>query len=380
MELGKKQELELEAKRFFESYKKEIFQAIKGAGQIVNIDFDLISNFSPMLAEKLLEIPAEIIPLLELSLDETGLIKNPLILLANWPNSLTLSLKDIRAKNLDTLVSLTGRIISTNDPSIKIRNIRFECPNCGKIISCLQLTDEIKYPIKCSCGRKSNFNLLSKELEDVKIIELLDTNNKIINIEFGARFFTTYFEEILKMGNKVEICAIVDELIDDSNSTIVRWRLDPVGLKLIGQEDKKLPVEELFKSFETIGKTRKGFAFQEFVAKLFEKKGYGVKRIQKTGDFGIDIIAQKDKENIAIQCKMFKEDTKVSNEVVQNALGASQSPYSSNKVIIVTTAKGFTDSAKKQKENSKIPIELWDKEKVIAEVHAHMNDLEEGIS
>ncbi|MEK6836369.1 MAG: hypothetical protein AABX94_01730, partial [Nanoarchaeota archaeon] len=108
MELGKKQNLENEAKQFFESYKKEIGKSLRGNESIIKLDFDTLSKFSPMLSEKLIETPEEIISLLEVILSETGLTKNPRIRFETLPESSKIKIKEIRAKNLDQFIAIEG--------------------------------------------------------------------------------------------------------------------------------------------------------------------------------------------------------------------------------------------------------------------------------
>ena len=93
MELGKKQELEREAKEFFQSNKKEILRSVKN-DQVVYMDFTELSKFSQTLSEKLIETPEEIIALLEVCLEEQSLLtKSPRIRFTSLPDSLKVKIK-----------------------------------------------------------------------------------------------------------------------------------------------------------------------------------------------------------------------------------------------------------------------------------------------
>jgi hypothetical protein len=62
MEKRKKQEeLTLEAKNFFDSYKKELGESIRKEERVVYISFTNLSEFSPILAGKVTEAPEETI-------------------------------------------------------------------------------------------------------------------------------------------------------------------------------------------------------------------------------------------------------------------------------------------------------------------------------
>lgn len=45
--------------------------------------------------------------------------------------------------------------------------------------------------------------------------------------------------------------------------------------------------------------------FEQFVAQHYREKGYDVETTPYSGDYGVDVIAQKGEERIAIQVKMY---------------------------------------------------------------------------
>ncbi|MBI2665411.1 restriction endonuclease [Candidatus Woesearchaeota archaeon] len=98
------------------------------------------------------------------------------------------------------------------------------------------------------------------------------------------------------------------------------------------------------------------FEFEEFIAKLFRKMGYKAHATKKTGDYGIDVIAEKDGKKIAIQCKQNQLGNNVGNVTVQNTLG-SMWKIKADQSIIITTSN-FTKQAEEQAKEA--PVELWD--------------------
>ena len=125
MEIGKKQELESEAKKFFDSHKKEIGKSLRGNEHVVKLDFNILAQFSPLLSDKLIEHPEEIIALLEVVLDETGLIKNPRIRFNTLPPSAGIKIKEIRAKHLDQFIAIEGIVRQSSDVRPQVVNARF---------------------------------------------------------------------------------------------------------------------------------------------------------------------------------------------------------------------------------------------------------------
>jgi len=99
------------------------------------------------------------------------------------------------------------------------------------------------------------------------------------------------------------------------------------------------------------------FEFEEFIGELFKKMGYEVKVTKKTGDYGIDVVATKGEEIIAIQVKKYAAGHHVGAPDVQNTLG-SMHKYKATKAIIITTSN-FTVQAEEQAKEA--PIELWNK-------------------
>lgn len=101
------------------------------------------------------------------------------------------------------------------------------------------------------------------------------------------------------------------------------------------------------------------YDFEEFIAKLFNSQGYKTEVTKKTGDYGVDVIAENGLEKIAIQCKKYQEGNSVGNQTVQMFLGAMQlKDLKANRGIIITTSE-FTKQAYMQAEGNN--IELWNK-------------------
>ncbi len=253
MELGKKQELELEAKRFFESYKKEIFQSIRGNGQVINLDFDMLSKFSPILSDKLLEIPEEITALLEISLDETGLIKNPRIRFRTLPDSVKIKIKEIRAKHLDQFIAIEGIVRQASDVRPQVVNARFECPTCGAILSVLQIDRKFREPSRCSCGRKGLFKLLSKEMVDAQRLVIEESPDSLEGGEQPRRMNVFLKEDLVdpKMedrttpGSKVRIIGVLKEVPVPLPQGSISTRFD-----LAIEANNAIPLEETFDDLE----------------------------------------------------------------------------------------------------------------------------------
>ncbi|MEK6908935.1 MAG: minichromosome maintenance protein MCM [Nanoarchaeota archaeon] len=291
MELGKKQELELEAKRFFESYKKEIFQSIRGGGQVVILEFDMLSRFSPMLSEKLLEIPEEITALLEISLDETGLIKNPRIRFKTLPDSVKIKIKEIRAKHLDQFIAIEGIVRQASDVRPQVVNARFECPTCGAILSVLQIDRKFREPSRCSCGRKGLFKLLSKEMVDAQRLVIEESPDSLdggeqprrMNVFLKEDLVDPKMEERTTPGSKVKIIGVLKEVPVPLPQGSISTRFD-----LAIEANNAIPLEETFDDLEVNEKDEEEIRKIASDPKAFEKLAssiapsvYGFKEVKE---------------------------------------------------------------------------------------------------
>lgn len=103
-----------------------------------------------------------------------------------------------------------------------------------------------------------------------------------------------------------------------------------------------------------------GIEFEHFFANILKDNGYSnVRTTKKSGDHGIDILAQKNGCNYAIQCKCYSG--KVGNKAVQEVY-AGKTIYNAD-VGSVLTNSYFTKQA--IEEASVLGIELWDRKTLL---------------
>jgi len=99
------------------------------------------------------------------------------------------------------------------------------------------------------------------------------------------------------------------------------------------------------------------FEFEELIGELLNKMGYETEVTSKSGDYGIDVIARKGKDVVAVQVKKYAKGNNVGNQEVQKLLGSMQlSTLRANKGILATTSD-FTVHAIEQAKGT--PIEFW---------------------
>ena len=103
-----------------------------------------------------------------------------------------------------------------------------------------------------------------------------------------------------------------------------------------------------------------GNEFEEFCAELLRHNGFSRVRVTKrSGDQGVDIVAEKDGSTYAVQCK--RHGKNVGNKAVQEVY-AGKAAYEKDFGIVMTNRE-FTDSARELAE--KTGVLLWGREQIM---------------
>lgn len=253
MELKKAEDIIQESKNFLEAYKKEIGKSIREGEKIVYIDFPYISEFSPSLSEKLLENPEETLAYLETALGESGLVLNPRIRIKEVPSSIDTKVREIRAKHLDKFVQIEGIVKQASDVLPQVVNARFECPTCGAILSVLQIDKKFREPARCSCGRKAQFNLLSKEMVDAQRLVIEESPDMLeggeqprrINVFLKEDLVDPKMEERTTPGSRVKVLGVLKEVPRPLQAGAISTLFD-----LAIEANYITPLEETFEDLE----------------------------------------------------------------------------------------------------------------------------------
>lgn len=103
-----------------------------------------------------------------------------------------------------------------------------------------------------------------------------------------------------------------------------------------------------------------GHQFEYFCADLLRTNGFeNVEVTQASGDYGIDVLAEKEDITYAIQCKCYSDN--VGNHAVQEA--HSGAAYYGRMVAVVMTNRYFTRAAKETA--TQLHVLLWDRDKLL---------------
>ena len=85
-----------------------------------------------------------------------------------------------------------------------------------------------------------------------------------------------------------------------------------------------------------------GAAFEKLAKQLMEEQGYEVGNLRESNDYGVDLIANKLNERVAVQVK--RSVKKIARKAISDAV-AGMKYYKCNKAMVVTNSE-FTEDAR----------------------------------
>jgi len=264
----------IEAKSFFDAYKKQIGDSIRKGKKVIYVDFEDLASSSPVLSEALISNPEEVLQILETALEETGLIKNPRIRLNNLPETQKVKIRTIRAEHLNQLIYFEGLVRQASEVRPQVVNAKFECPTCGTVISVLQVDKKFREPSRCSCGRKGQFRLMSKTMVDAQRLVIEEAPESLVGGEQPRRLSVFLKEDLVEPGmeekttpgSKVRILGILKEVPVPLQSGSISTRFD-----LAVEANNLIPLESTYEDFDISEEEER--QIQELAAdpNLFEK-------------------------------------------------------------------------------------------------------------
>lgn len=212
-----------EAKKFIESLNLNYDDVKKE--NLIFVDYSNLEKFSSNLASKLITDPEEMMQILETASDDLISGIYPRVRFKNIPDTYRIRIEDIRAKHLNKLITIEGYLVQVSDVRPQVVVAKFECPDCGTIISVLQIEKIFREPKKCTCGRTERFILKSKEMVDAQRIIVSETtemekmeDNMMIP---SAGHIAVFIQEDLtnpdkdligKLGKKIKVTGVLKEI------------------------------------------------------------------------------------------------------------------------------------------------------------------------
>lgn len=271
---SKNEELIIEAKGFFDFYKKELGESLRKGKNVIFLDFMKLLEYSNKLAEEILINPEENIRVLELALEEKGLTENVRARLLNLPKSLDIKIRNLRSRNLNEMVVVEGIVRQASDVRPQIVNAKFECPSCGTVLSVLQIEKKFREPMRCSCGRRGGFKLISKEMVDTQRLVIEESPEaltggeqpKRMNVFLKEDLVEPNMEEKTTPGSRVKVMGILKEVPVPLQTGGLSTRFE-----LAVEANNIIPLEETFEELDINEEDERQILELSQDPKVFEK-------------------------------------------------------------------------------------------------------------
>jgi len=207
---------------FDQSYKNQILESVGKGNNSVVINFKDLLSFDPELSENLLEHPDDAIKAAEVaveSLDFPSEMKNFRVRFKQLPETQKIMVSDVRSSHIGKLITVTGIVRQKSDVRPQVTTSKFECPNCGNIISVLQLESSFREPDRCGCGRKGKFRLVSKSLVDAQGMVLEESPDELeggdqpkrMNVFLKEDLVSPITDKRTNPGNRVVVVGVLKE-------------------------------------------------------------------------------------------------------------------------------------------------------------------------
>ncbi len=249
----RKEELLIEAKKFFDFNKKDLGEPIRKGKNVVYVDFMKLIEFSKTLADEIISNPEETLSIVEQAIEQQGMLQKARVRLRNIPENLSIKVRNIRSRNLNELIIIEGIIRQASDVRPQVVNAKFECPSCGTIISVLQTEKKFREPTRCSCGRRGGFKLFSKEMVDTQRLVLEEPPEalsggeqpKRINLFVKEDLVEPQMEEKTTPGSRIKVMGVLKEVPVPLSTGGLSTRFE-----LAIEVNNLIPMEETFEELD----------------------------------------------------------------------------------------------------------------------------------
>lgn len=180
--------------------------------------------------------------------------------------------------------------------------------------------------------------------------------NKVMIMTNGK--FSTYSEELAKA---YPIILWDKEILIEKINLVKRYNINITSSDkdIVFNDISTIPFEKI--KMDNIDQMA-GLEFEYYLAELFKRKSYKIKKINKTKDKGIDIILEYNGVQIGIQAKRSKN--KIDNNSIKETLAGI--PYYNLDKAYCITNNFFNDEAKRLGEC--FNIVLWDRNILLSEM------------
>lgn len=167
-----------------------------------------------------------------------------------------------------------------------------------------------------------------------------------------------YISKLKKIDTKEFMSKLSPFDRDKTEIVLCAMVLDKKLVKISGDCYYYINLDDILATVDSM--SEHGHDFEEFTVDLLTKNGFTkVRKTQGSGDYGIDVLAEKDGITYAIQCKCYSNT--VGNKAVQEAYSGKS--FYNCMIAVVFTNNYFTRAAIETAEQNNVL--LWDRTKLI---------------
>lgn len=206
-----------------EKYYKELALVVSQGEKSLRVDFALLDQFNPELADAILENPDESLDIINESVEQIDFPKKQLVRIRffNLPENTNIRIRNIRAEHIGKVLTLDGMVKRASEVRPEISEIVFECQECGQRINIIQDKKEkaIKYPIKCDCGNRRNFKIVKEKLYDARWVAIeepfeITTGERPseIMVYLKEDLVSTKLRNKSEPGNRIKVIGVLKEV------------------------------------------------------------------------------------------------------------------------------------------------------------------------
>jgi len=212
--------LEEKIEEFLRKNEPDLIRACEEGKPLV-IDFGKLDRFNPLIADRLIESPEEIIGMFERAIDNIDLPEHEKIRvrIKNLPKHRSIRIRDLRAKHLNKLYEIVGIVRSASEIRPQIYEAVFKCPECGNMITVEQNGPVLRTPLVCECGRRGIFKLVETKKYDIRWLNVNEpyeiTSGEQpgkIDILLKEDLTTPEMQRKTDPGNQLRITGILKEI------------------------------------------------------------------------------------------------------------------------------------------------------------------------
>jgi replicative DNA helicase Mcm len=164
-----------------------------------------------------------------------------------------MKVRNIRSRDLNEMIVIEGIIRQASDVRPQVVNAKFECPSCGTVTSVLQIEKKFREPMRCSCGRRGGFKLISKDLVDTQRLVIEEAPESLsggeqpkrMNVFLKEDLVEPKMEEKTTPGSRVKIIGILKEVPVPLPSGGLSTRFE-----LAMEVNNIIPMEETFEELD----------------------------------------------------------------------------------------------------------------------------------